>query len=76
MAATTTWLFGSHSVANDGDRHSLDAVKEFQVWQPAQRRVGRTAGGIINVIQNQGPTMYTGSAFYYQRHEKANRGHV
>jgi len=35
-------------------------VKEFQVVATgASAEFGRTAGGIINGSQNQGPTMYT-----------------
>jgi Carboxypeptidase regulatory-like domain/TonB-dependent Receptor Plug Domain len=49
---------------------TLEAVKEFQVVATgASAEFGRTAGGIVNVVTKSGTNDFSGSIFYFQRHE-------
>src|SRR5438046_538242 len=49
---------------------TLEAVKEFQVVATgANAELGRTAGGVVNVITKSGTNQVNGSLFHYQRLE-------
>ena len=59
------------AIGTVGVKPSIDAIAEVKVQTSLYTaEVGRTAGGIVNIITKSGTNSYRGSAFEFYRHER------